>query len=234
MFGNALRMGIGLATLLSADASHAQLSRTTTTSRTALVIAPIAPTSPAPAPAPAPAPIPTSPILANAETLTANFYGPQLAIRGRRAVLYWRNGSDLVLSVAFGATPALGSQAVETARADLAPELRGGTPTMVLHQVAMDGLDLNTACFYRGTLTRNGVVVADTGTLPFQTPLAFARVRPVEIQMHKDGDHDIEIAGIYDNDNEGEVYLEWSAKLRRAPGDFAWTPKEKGCFPGGF
>jgi hypothetical protein len=163
---------------------------------------------------------------------TVSFLAPSLSVRGQRAILYWRAGSDLRLSVAFGETPALGSYAAEPV-----PPVRTAAPTLEVHQVRMDGLAMGTPHYYRGTLSRGGVVVADTGLLSFETPLAFVRVRPVEIEMHKDGDHDIEVSALgqelYDNDNEGEVYLEWNVKVRPEPGGWPWSPKVKGCYPGG-
>ena len=230
------RIGAGLLIMVVGEGAMAgTLSRSgsTSASRTSTPVA-----APAATPPPAPTPVaPASPLIASIDVLTANFFGPQLVVYGQRAVLYWRADSDLTLSVAFGPTPALGSTAVEAFRLDASLALRGGTPSLVLHQVALDGLSLDSAYYYRGTLSRKGVAVADTGTHPFETPLAFALVRPVEIEMHKDGDHDLEVSAfhqeLYDNENAGEVYLEWNVKLRSAPGDFPWTSKAKGCYPGG-
>lgn len=168
--------------------------------------------------------------------IATSLLAPQLSVRGRRAVLSWRGGSDLVLSVAFGETSALGSAAVETTKPTIST-IRGAQPTVVVHQVNLDGLEMQRHYYYRGTLKRAGTVVADTGLLSFDTPLAFVTVRPTEIEMHKDGDHDIEVSfnhqELYDSENKGEVYLEWNVKLRAEPGGFPWSPKETGCYPGG-
>ena len=171
--------------------------------------------------------------------LPLNLFAPYLAVYGQRAVLRWRASYDAVLSVDYGETPALGLHAAE------APEsgvrgfgigLRGEQPPRV-HAASLDGLHTGRDYYYRATLSEGGVIVADTGVLPFETPLPFVRVRPSEIAMAKDGDHDIEVSvnhhEIYDNNNKGEVYLEWSARVRPAAGDWPWGAKVKGCYPGG-
>ena len=169
--------------------------------------------------------------------VTASFFAPQLSVRGQRAVYSLRADSDLVLSVAYGETTALAMRVTEAPRAGAAPILKGAQPTLVVHQARLDGLAMDRRYYYRATLARAGAVVADSGVRSFDTPLAFVRVQPIEIDMHKDGDHDVEVSvggqELYDNDNEGEVYLEWSVKLRAEPGGFPWSPKEKGCYPGG-
>jgi hypothetical protein len=170
---------------------------------------------------------------------TVSLFDPQFSVYGQRAVLRWRAFSDLTLSVDYGETPALGLHVEETARPVLGGLLlRGGEPTPIVHSVSLGGLQMGRAYYYRGTLRNSdGAVVADTGVLPFETPLAYVRVRPVEIAMAKDGDHDIEVSvggnELYDSGNKGEVYIEWSARVKAAPGDWPYGPKAKGCYPGG-
>jgi hypothetical protein len=169
---------------------------------------------------------------------TASLFEPHLEVYGQRAVLRWLAAGGLVLSVDFGETPALGWHADESARPvfGTAP-LRGSDPAPRVHAVALDGLLTGRRYYYRGVLSEGGVVVYDTGVLPFETPLAFVRVRPVEIAMAKDGDHDIEVSvggeKLYDSANEGEVYVEWTARVKAAPGDWPYGRKAKGCYPGG-
>jgi hypothetical protein len=172
------------------------------------------------------------------DAATASLFEPRLAVYGQRAALRWLAAGDALLSVDFGETPALGRHADESARPVFGgTPLRGGDPAPRVHRVSLDGLQTGRSYYYRGTLSKQGAVIADTGVLPFETPLAFVRVRPVEIAMAKDGDHDVEVSvggeELYDSANEGEVYIEWTARVKAAPGDFAYGRKAKGCYPGG-
>lgn len=174
------------------------------------------------------------------DSLPVNLFAPYLAVYGQRAVLRWRAAHDAVLSVDYGETPALGLHAAEGPASPVRGfgigGLRGEQPPRV-HAASLDGLHIGRTYYYRGTLSEGGAIVADTGVLPFETPLPFVRVQPTQIDMAKDGDHDIEVSvnghEIYDNGNKGEVYLEWSARVRRAAGDWPWGAKVKGCYPGG-
>lgn len=175
------------------------------------------------------------------ELPSVNLFDPFLAVYGQRGVLRWRADSNAVLSVDYGETPALGLHAEEVpvpTRGGLLPGgLLGGQPDSAVHEVSLEGLQTGRAYYYRGRLWQDGAVLADTGVVPFETPLAFVRVQPYEIAMAKDGDHDIEVSvngnEVYDNENKGEVYLEWSVRPRPAPGDWPFGAKVKGCYPGG-
>jgi hypothetical protein len=221
-------MALGIA-LLALDGAAAARPVTTSTAQPSLAAAVASGASGALAPG--------GPLSAPLDEVI-DLFGPHLEIYGQRAVLRWYAAADAVLSVDFGETPALGQHAVEPTQFVLeAYPLRGGAPASRMHEVSLDGLQTGSAYHYRGTLTQGGAVIADTGVLPFETPLAFVRVRPVEIAMAKDGDHDVEVSvygeELYDSENKGEVYIEWSARVKAAPGAWPWGPKAKGCYPGG-
>ena len=162
---------------------------------------------------------------------TVNLLGPHVTAYAQRAVFHWRAPRDAIVSVDYGPTEALERHAAEppltAGSGPLAvPGPGGPEEQLVDHRVVLDGLQAGRSYFYRATLTRGGQVVAQTETLPFQTPHAVVVVRPHRIDVHRDGDRD------WGTKNAGEVYFEWRFTVNPDAETSTWPLGEiEGCLP---
>jgi hypothetical protein len=134
-------------------------------------------------------------------------------------VFRWGPAENAVLTVEYGPTQALEWRTVGQP-AEVA--------SVVVQRAVMDGLQTGRTYFYRATLADGPRVLGQTPITRFETPHVAIRVKPLRIQVLKDGDTDTIFGSNY-----GEGRYSW--EMRLDPLSDIWPPADTigGCWPGG-